>query len=132
LKPRRKGVRIGGTFADRRSFDRQAGEFDDDPSLSVAHSGQQTLAWSGSCRCVAPPAWSVERWSTMARGSVVRLIRDRGFGFIRTPDGSEIFFHHSTLPPGVFDSLTEGQELEYEVEQDTRGRGERARDVRLV
>ena len=68
----------------------------------------------------------------MATGTVARLIRDRGFGFIRTQDGSEIFFHHSTLPPGVFDALTEGQELEFEVETDPRGRGERARDVRIV
>lgn len=68
----------------------------------------------------------------MAHGVVARLIRDRGFGFIRTQDGSEIFFHASTLPQGVFDTLAEGQELEYESDTDTRGRGERAKDVRLV
>jgi CspA family cold shock protein len=68
----------------------------------------------------------------MATGTVARLVRDRGFGFIRTQDGSEIFFHHSTLPPGVFDSLAEGQELEFEVETDPRGRGERASNVRLA
>ena len=68
----------------------------------------------------------------MARGSVVRIIRDRGFGFIRTDRGSEIFFHHSTLPPGVFDSLAEGQPVEFEAETDPRGRGERATGVRLV
>ncbi len=68
----------------------------------------------------------------MARGTVTRLVRDRGFGFIRTQDGSEIFFHHSTLPGGVFDTLQEGQELEFEAEADPRGRGQRARDVRLV
>jgi CspA family cold shock protein len=68
----------------------------------------------------------------MAHGTVVRMIRDRGFGFIRGQDGREIFFHHSSLPRGVFDSLSEGQELEYEIEMDAHGRGERARDVRLV
>jgi cold shock protein len=68
----------------------------------------------------------------MARGTIARLVRDRGFGFIRTQDGSEIFFHHSTLPPGVFDALQEGQELDFEVETDPRGRGERARDVRMI
>jgi CspA family cold shock protein len=68
----------------------------------------------------------------MARGTVTRLVRDRGFGFIRTQDGSEIFFHHSTLPSGVFDTLQEGQEVEFQAETDPRGRGERARDVRLV
>jgi CspA family cold shock protein len=68
----------------------------------------------------------------MAQGTVVRMIRDRGFGFIRGEDDREIFFHHSSLPRGVFDSLSEGQPLEYEIETDAQGRGERARDVRLV
>jgi cold shock protein len=68
----------------------------------------------------------------MPRGPIARMIRDRGFGFVRTETGSEIFFHHSALPPGVFDTLNEGQELEFEIEVDTRGRGERARDIRIV
>jgi cold shock protein len=67
----------------------------------------------------------------MAHGVVARLIRDRGFGFIRAQDGSEIFFHPSTLPQGTFDTLAEGQDVEYEPDTDTRGRGERAKNVRL-
>jgi CspA family cold shock protein len=66
----------------------------------------------------------------MARGTVVRLIRDRGFGFIRLEDGSEVFFHHSSMNPGEFDSLQDGEELELSVEQDPRGRGSRAANVR--
>jgi cold shock protein len=68
----------------------------------------------------------------MARGTVSRLVRDRGFGFIRVDDGKEIFFHHSTLPGGVFDALTEGQTLEFDVENDPRGRGERATNIQVV
>ena len=68
----------------------------------------------------------------MARGPIIRIVRDRGFGFVRTENGSEIFFHHSTLPPGVFDMLQEGQEIEFDVENDPRGRGQRAGNVRLV
>jgi CspA family cold shock protein len=68
----------------------------------------------------------------MMSGPITRLIRDRGFGFVRTENGSEIFFHHSAFEPGVFDTLTEGQELEFDIEIDPRGRGERARDVRLI
>jgi len=70
--------------------------------------------------------------TTMARGTVSRLVRDRGFGFIRVDDGKEIFFHHSTLPGGVFDALTEGQTLEFDVENDPRGRGERATNIQVV
>ncbi len=68
----------------------------------------------------------------METGAVTRLIRDRGFGFVRMQDNREIFFHHSALPPGVFDALTEGQELEFEIEIDPRGRGERARNITLI
>jgi CspA family cold shock protein len=66
----------------------------------------------------------------MARGTVVRIIRDRGFGFIRLEDGSEVFFHHSSMNPGEFDSLQDGEELELSIEQDPRGRGSRAANVR--
>jgi CspA family cold shock protein len=65
----------------------------------------------------------------MPVGTVVRLIRDRGFGFIRQEDGSEVFFHHSAMPPGEFDTLHEGEQMDYTVEQDPRGRGARAANV---
>ncbi|MGE3271303.1 MAG: cold-shock protein [Chloroflexota bacterium] len=68
----------------------------------------------------------------MQTGSITRLIRDRGFGFVRTQTGSEVFLHHSALPGGVFDTLTEGQEVEFEIEIDPRGRGERASNVRVI
>ncbi|MCC7106496.1 MAG: cold shock domain-containing protein [Chloroflexi bacterium] len=65
----------------------------------------------------------------MQTGKVVRLIRDRGFGFIRLSDGSEVFFHHSAMGPGEFDQLHEGDELEFTVDQDQYGRGTRAANV---
>jgi CspA family cold shock protein len=68
----------------------------------------------------------------MAHGTVARLVRDRGYGFLRTQDGGEVFFHSSALVSGVFDTLQEGQELEFETETDPRGRGERAKEVRVV
>jgi CspA family cold shock protein len=66
------------------------------------------------------------------RGTVVRMIRDRGFGFIRVDDGSEVFFHHSAMAPGSFDTLQEGQELEFQIETDPRGRGQRAANVQVA
>ena len=68
----------------------------------------------------------------MPRGPIVRIIRDRGFGFVRTPEGTEVFMHHSALPSGVFDTLQDGQEVEFDIENDPRGRGERAVNVQLV
>lgn len=68
----------------------------------------------------------------MPQGSVVRLIRDRGFGFIRQDDDTEVFFHHSAMEPGEFDTLHEGEQLDFVLEQDPRGRGTRASNVRRV
>lgn len=68
----------------------------------------------------------------METGQVARLIRDRGFGFVTTQSNEEIFFHHSTLPAGVFDSLQDGQQLTFDIENDAKGRGKRAVNVQLV
>lgn len=65
----------------------------------------------------------------MPSGTVVRLIRDRGFGFIRQENGSEVFFHHSSMNPGEFDTLHEGDQLDFTIEQDPHGRGSRAANV---
>ena len=68
----------------------------------------------------------------MARGPIIRIIRDRGFAFVRAENGAEVFMHHSALPRGVFDTLQEGQEVEFDIEDDPRGRGERAVNVRVL
>lgn len=67
------------------------------------------------------------------QGSIVRLIRDRGFGFIRGENGQEIFFHATAVKGATpFDSIIEGQAVTYDKEQDSRGRGERAVNVQLA
>ncbi len=68
----------------------------------------------------------------MAKGKIVRMVRDRGFGFIRTEDGNEVFFHATTVRGGIFESLSEGEEVEFDIERDPRGRGLRAVNVELV
>ena len=65
----------------------------------------------------------------MAKGTIRRLMRDRGYGFIATEDGKDIFFHRTALRGLRFDSLKEGQSVEFEVE--TGPKGPRAADVRL-
>lgn len=57
----------------------------------------------------------------MASGKIKKIIRDRGFGFINAEDGREIFFHQSGITSGNFDSLTEGAEVEFEVEKSPKG-----------
>ncbi|GAG90686.1 unnamed protein product, partial [marine sediment metagenome] len=33
----------------------------------------------------------------MAKGTIARLIKDRGYGFIATEDGKDVFFHQTGL-----------------------------------
>ena len=57
----------------------------------------------------------------MPSGKIKRLMKDRGFGFIRGNDGQEVFFHRSSLDGITFESLAEGQEVEFEIEQSPKG-----------
>jgi CspA family cold shock protein len=67
--------------------------------------------------------------AAMGTGTIKRLVRDRGFGFILAQDGVELFFHRSALQGEGFDGLTEGQAVEFDVEKG--GKGPRAANVRL-
>lgn len=64
----------------------------------------------------------------MAGGTIKRLVRDRGFGFIRDDDGHEWFFHRSAVQ-GNFDQLSEGQKVSFEEEPSAKG--PRAGNVRF-
>ena len=66
----------------------------------------------------------------MAKGTIRRLI-DRGFGFIKTEDEKDLFFHRSDLEGVEFSSLSEGQEVEFEKGQGRDGRPQ-ANKVRLT
>ena len=55
------------------------------------------------------------------QGTIKRVVRDRGFGFIRSADGQEIFFHRSSLQQLNFDGLKEGENVEFDVVQGAKG-----------
>jgi CspA family cold shock protein len=68
----------------------------------------------------------------MADGTI-KTITDRGFGFIQPTEGQEdIFFHRSALVGVSIDQLRQGDRVTFSTEQDPRGKGLRAVDVRLV
>jgi CspA family cold shock protein len=56
----------------------------------------------------------------MPNGQIKRLVRDRGFGFIRPEGESQDIFFHSSATRGLFDSLNEGQNVEFDKENDPR------------
>ncbi len=65
----------------------------------------------------------------MAQGTIKRLT-DKGYGFIATVSGKDLFFHRTALQGVAFEELREGQSVEY-----TEGRGPKgpcAESVRLA
>ncbi len=74
----------------------------------------------------APPTPSGPK----VKGKIKKLVRDRGFGFVRGDDGKEVFFHRSGLGATDYDSLSEGDVVEYVVQEGPRGA--RAENVRSV
>ena len=68
--------------------------------------------------------------TTGTTGTIVRIVAQRGFGFIQEQDGKEVFFHAGgVVGTTPFDYLQEGQAVAYEKQQDDRGHGERAVNV---
>ena len=56
----------------------------------------------------------------MPQGTIKKLVTDKGFGFIDGEQG-DLFFHHSALVDATFESLHEGQTVEYEAGEGPKG-----------
>ena len=56
-------------------------------------------------------------------GTIKKIVKDKGFGFIVPDDGSDdVFFHRSRLAPKVeFEDLREGDEVEFQVTKGEKG-----------
>jgi CspA family cold shock protein len=67
----------------------------------------------------------------MPTGTIKKLVHDKGFGFIQSSDGVDVFFHHSSVADHGFDNLQEGQKVEYSVDSggNPKGKGPRASAV---
>jgi cold shock protein len=61
------------------------------------------------------------RYVDVANGTIKRLVRDRGFGFIRDDGGQEWFFHRSSVTSGQFEQLNEGQRVSFDEEPSAKG-----------
>jgi CspA family cold shock protein len=66
--------------------------------------------------CLAEP-----RRLAMVVGTVKWFNTDRGYGFIAPEQGKDVFVHVSALEASGMQELTEGQRVEFEVEQDAKG-----------
>jgi len=63
----------------------------------------------------------------MARGKVKWFNNAKGYGFITPESGSDVFVHYSVIQGEGYKTLSEGQEVEFDVE--TGPKGEQATKV---
>jgi len=95
---------------------------------SGARRGRRGGRSSGGAR--RTPSVSVAPTGPKSRGRIKKMVRDRGFGFIRVEDGKEVFFHRSGMTGSDYDSVAEGDAVEYVIQEGPRGA--RAEHVRAV
>lgn len=57
----------------------------------------------------------------MERGRVKWFSNEKGYGFIEREGGEDVFVHYSSIDQEGFKTLDEGQEVEFEIVQGTRG-----------
>ncbi len=58
----------------------------------------------------------------MAKGTVKWFSDQKGYGFVTPEDGSkDLFVHHTAIQGEGFKSLSEGQQVEFEVAQGPKG-----------
>lgn len=57
----------------------------------------------------------------MPKGVVKWFSNPKGYGFIKTDDGKDIFVHYSALSGDGYKSLNEGDQVEFEVQQGPKG-----------
>ncbi|MGE5195601.1 MAG: cold-shock protein [Deltaproteobacteria bacterium] len=64
------------------------------------------------------------------QGKIKKIVGDRGFGFIETERGTDLFFHHSEVKEGSFDHLQVGDRVDFT--ESSGKKGPCATDVRPV
>lgn len=58
----------------------------------------------------------------MVKGTVKWFSATKGYGFLSTEDGTDVFVHFSALPEtGEFRTLEEGQSVEFDITEGAKG-----------
>ncbi|MGC8667182.1 MAG: cold-shock protein [Chthonomonadales bacterium] len=65
-------------------------------------------------------------------GTVKWFNATKGYGFIAQDGGEDVFVHFSAIEMSGYRELHEGQRVQFEVENDPRGKGLRAANVVVI
>jgi CspA family cold shock protein len=58
----------------------------------------------------------------MTNGTVKWFKESKGYGFISTEDGSDIFVHYSSIQGNGYKTLAEGESASFDIEDGLKGR----------
>ena len=62
------------------------------------------------------------RSSLATQGTVKWFSNEKGYGFLSRPDGDDVFVHFSAIEGDGYRTLTEGQEVEFDVVDGPKGK----------
>ena len=66
----------------------------------------------------------------MATGTVKFFNAEKGFGFITREQGEDLFVHYSNIQGNGYKTLSEGQQVEFDVAPGRKG--DEAQNVRVI
>jgi CspA family cold shock protein len=66
-------------------------------------------------------AAAIKEEQTVAQGKVKWFNSQKGYGFITTDEGEDVFVHYSAIAGSGFRTLDEGQRVAFEVTQGPKG-----------
>ncbi len=57
----------------------------------------------------------------MAKGTVKWFNESKGFGFVTSEDGSDVFVHYSSIQSNGFKTIAEGDTVSFDIEEGQKG-----------
>ncbi len=57
----------------------------------------------------------------MAKGKVKWFNNQKGYGFVTTDEGTDVFVHYSAIQHEGYKTLEEGQAVEFDIEKGPKG-----------
>lgn len=75
---------------------------------------------------------SVKAKETPLHGKISKLVTEEGYGFIRTSDGQDVYFHRNAVVEGSFEKLKPDEEVRLIVAEDESEKGPQATTVKPI